>query len=158
MTALIIIFITLSLMGSVLWILPSKRERQRMNLRMYARKLDFTVQLTSIDLPDKWDKSMNSHKTVSYSLYRIKSVPSLPDAIWLLPYDVWKYHVVTEGWWSSETVVLTEEIIEILKKHGAVLLGIKITPDSVSFYWNELGDEVILNKLFKVMHFLADIR
>ena len=158
MTALIVIFITLSLMGSALWIIPPKKERQRMDLRMNARKLGLTVQLTSIDLPDKWDKSISNHKTVAYSYYRLKPVTSLPDVIWLLPYEVWKYNALVEGWWSSELFVLTEDAKHILLKHGHLLAAIKITQDGVSLYWNESADELVLKELSQLIYLLADIK
>jgi hypothetical protein len=158
MTALIVIFITLSLMGSALWIMPPKKERQRMDLRMHARKLGLTVQLTSIDLPDKWDKSMNRQKTVGYSFYRLKPVTSLPDCIWLLPYEVWKYNALVEGWWSSELFTLAADARKILDKHGALLAGIKIAPECVSLYWDESGDQVVLDELSALIYSLVELR
>ncbi|RBP84603.1 hypothetical protein EBI01_04485 [Marinomonas rhizomae] len=158
MTALIVIFITLSLMGSALWIMPPKKERQRMDLRMHARKLGLTVQLTSIDLPDKWDKSMNRQKTVAYSFYRPKPVTSLPDCIWLLPYEVWKYNALIEGWWSSELLILPEEAKKILEKHGSLLVGVKIMPESVSLYWDESGDRMLLDELSTFIKLLVAVK
>ena len=158
MTALIVIFITLSLMGSALWIMPPKKERQRMALRMHARKLGLTVQLTSIDLPDKWDKSLNRQKTTAYSFYRLKPINTLPDKIWLLPYEVWKYHASIEGWWSSELLTLTADSKDVLEQYGALLTGIKITPESVSFYWNEAGDEVALEALSRFVFSLVELK
>jgi len=158
MTALIVIFITLSLMGSALWIIPPKKERQRMDLRMSARKLGLTVQLTSIDLPDKWDKSISSHKTVAYSYYRLKPITSLPDSIWLLPYEVWKYNALVEGWWSSELFVLPEGVKDILIRHGQLLAAIKITQDGVSLYWDESGDETVLKEFSRLIYLLVDLK
>ncbi|MBU1293333.1 MAG: hypothetical protein KJ609_15920 [Gammaproteobacteria bacterium] len=158
MTALIVIFITLSLMGSALWIMPPKKERQRMALRMHARKLGLTVQLTSIDLPDKWDKSMNRQKTIAYSFYRLKPVTSLPDCIWLLPYEVWKYNALLSGWWSSELFALTADAQKALEKYGALLVGVKITPECVSLYWDEAGDESVLDELATLVFSLAEVK
>tara|TARA_R110001592_G_scaffold88837_1_gene261465 strand:+ start:82 stop:570 length:489 start_codon:yes stop_codon:yes gene_type:complete len=158
MTAFIVIFITLSLMGSALWIMPPKKERQRMALRMHARKLGLTVQLTSIDLPDKWDKSLNREKTIAYSFYRLKPVTSLPDKVWILPFEVWKYHSLIEGWWTSELLALSAESRGALEKYGALLIGIKITPESVSFYWDEVGDEVALVELAHFVFSLAELK
>lgn len=158
MTALIVIFITLSLMGSALWIMPPKKERLRMDLRMHARKLGLTVQLTSIDLPDKWDKSLNRQKTVGYSFYRLKPVTSLPDCTWLLPYEVWKYNALIDGWWSSELFMLTPDAKKVLGKYGALLAGIKITPESVSLYWDEAGDKEVLDELSTLIYSLVELR
>lgn len=158
MTALIVIFITLSLMGSALWIMPPKKERQRMDLRMHARKLGLTVQLTSIDLPDKWDKSLIRQKTVAYSFYRLKPVTSLPDCIWLLPYEVWKYNALVDGWWSSKLFILTADAKKVLEKHDALLAGIKVTQGSVSIYWDESGDEETLDELSSLIYSLVEVK
>ncbi|MEO9275352.1 hypothetical protein ABFY09_10835 [Marinomonas sp. 5E14-1] len=157
MTAFIVIFITLSLMGSALWVLPSKKERHRMDLRMQARKLGLIVQLTSIELPDKWDKSKERCKVVAYSFYRVKALTSLPKVIWLLPYEVWKYQAVGDGWWSSDNIVLTVTSIKTLEKYGAILKAIEITPESVSLYWNEAADKEGLEELAKMIFSLTDI-
>lgn len=158
MTALIVIFITLSLMGSALWIMPPKKERQRMDLRMHARKLGLTVQLTSIDLPDKWDKSLIRQKTVAYSFYRLKPVTSLPDCIWLLPYEVWKYNALVDGWWSSKLFILSTDAKKVLEKHGALLAGIKVTQESVSLYWDESGDKETLDELSSLIYSLVEVK
>ncbi|ETX11560.1 hypothetical protein MUS1_09820 [Marinomonas ushuaiensis DSM 15871] len=157
MTALIVIFITLSLMGSALWVLPPVKERQRMALRMHARKLGLTVQLTSINLPDKWDKTTNSHKVAAYSYYRLKPLTSLSNRVLLLPYEVWKYDSVVDGWWSNGSLNLTEESKIILRKQGGLLLGVQITKDSVSFYWDERGDVTVLEELSKLVFSLVEI-
>lgn len=157
MTVLIIIFISLSLMGSALWILPPKKERQRMALRMKARQLGLTVQLTSIDLPDKWDKSLTKHNVCAYALYRGKTLEGLPNQIWLLPYEVWKYTPLTTGWWSSHGLSLDERVYEILAQHGECLKALKITPQAVTFYWHEGADEAVLTDLSELLYQLAKI-
>ncbi|NVK73182.1 MAG: hypothetical protein HWE24_06855 [Oceanospirillaceae bacterium] len=158
MTALIVIFITLSLMGSALWIMPPKKERQRMALRMQARQLGLTVQLTSIDLPDKWDKSINHQKTIAYSVYRSKPVQTLPESVWLLSYEVWKYHLIADAWWASYDISLSDEAKRMLEQYRDVIIGIKITPESVSFYWGEAGDERVLKDLAHLIFGLAELK
>lgn len=158
MTALIVIFIALSLMGSALWIMPPKKERQRMALRLHARKLGLTVQLTSIDLPDKWDKSITKQKTVAYSAYRAKPLDGATQPVWILPYEVWKYHSVKHGWWSSAAVTLSEEDQEILREYGESLVALKISSDSVALYWNEAGDEAALESVTKLVFSLLELK
>lgn len=162
MTVFIIIFITLSLMGSALWIMPSKQDRQRMELRLHARKKSLTVQLTSIDLPDKWDKSKNKQKVCSYSLYRNKPLKG-KGSIWILPYEVWKYNELTDGWWSSQALSLEVDVLELLKKCRADDHGIFINSQGVFFYWQERGtlekvDDIasLLEKLESITFFPQD--
>ncbi len=157
MTALIVIFITLSLMGSALWVLPPKKERERMALRMHARKLGLVVQLTSIDVPDKWDKSLDRVKVAAYSHYRIKPNISLPKNTWLLPYEVWKYHSITTGWWASESLELTDDAKQILAKYQASIVGMRITPEMVALYWREEGDKDTLDAISRVISELIEV-
>ncbi len=151
MTALIVICIVLSLMGSALWIVPPKKERQRMALRMHARQLNLTVQLTSIDLPDKWDKSMTRKKVVSYSLYRAKPLEALVKPVWLLPYEVWKYDSISSAWWASQSMALTNRDKAILTEFEGRLEGIKIQAASVDFYWQEQGDESSVDDIAELL-------
>ncbi|MEO9654633.1 hypothetical protein [Marinomonas sp.] len=157
MTALIIIFISLSLMGSALWVLPPKKERLKMALRMKARQLGLTVQLTSIDLPDKWDKTTSAQNVCAYRLYRAKAVDSLPANTWLLPYDVWKYVEICEGWWCSNAMSVPQAVTDILMEYEKYLRGVEITPEGVSFYWHERGDEAMLETLSELLYKLEKI-
>ncbi|KZN12375.1 hypothetical protein [Marinomonas sp. TW1] len=155
MTALIVICIVLSLMGSALWIMPPKKERQRMALRMQARQLNLTVQLTSIDLPDKWDKSMIRKKVVSYSLYRAKPLTSLSHPVWILPYEVWKFDSVSPMWWVSQLITLSERDKAILAEFEGRLEGIKVQAASIDFYWQEQGDEASVEAIAEVLKSLS---
>ena len=128
-----------------------------MDLRMQARKLGLVVQLTSIELPDKWDKSKERYKVVAYSFYRVKALTSLPEVIWLLPYEVWKYQAVGDSLWSSDSIPLSDSSIKTLEKYGAILKAIEITPESVSLYWNEAADEQELEELAKMIFSLTEI-
>jgi len=92
MTAFIVIFITLSLMGSALWIMHPKKSGNAWLYVCMPESLDLLFSLHQLDLPDKWDKSLNREKTIAYSFYRLKPVTSLPDKVWILPFEVWKYH------------------------------------------------------------------
>ena len=157
MTALIIIFISLSLMGSALWVLPPKRERLKMALRMKARQLGLTVQLTSIDLPDKWDKTTTAHNVCAYRLYRGKAVDSLPANTWLLPYEVWKYVEICEGWWCNNSMPIPKVVTDSLMEYGDYLRGVEITPEAVSFYWHERGDEAMLEAMSDLLYKLEKI-
>lgn len=157
MTALIVVCIVISLMCSALWIVPPERERQRMALRVQARPLKLSVQLTSIELPDKWDKSTSRKKTVGYFYHRPKANKKISKSIWLLPYEVWKYRSVAQGWWCSDDINLSEVSKNKLERHAALLSGVKISSESVSFYWDEEGGEQDLNSLAELVFELAEL-
>ena len=47
----VIVLVMLSLLGSMMWVMPSPRQRFQAKLRLEARKLGFTVQLVRLQLP-----------------------------------------------------------------------------------------------------------
>lgn len=152
----IIIFITLSIMGAASWILPTKRERRLGELRMNARQLKLTVQLTSIGLPDKWDKSKDVQKFYAYCLFRDKPLDLIEEDLWLISYEVWKYLPVVSSWWMSKELNLTDQDKQDLLTLSGVATAIKINKDGVSVYWDEeKGDEDTVKLISRLAHSLA---
>lgn len=154
MTALIVVFITLSLMGSALWIMPSKRDRQKMALRMQARQHNISVQLTTIDLPDKWDKVTHKESVCAYHKYREKPLKGFAD-IHLYPYEVWKHESVCHGWYSSRPFAVDAEMINILEKYHEEFVAVEIKASGVSLYWNERGDAQTVEDADKLLTALS---
>ncbi|GAA0834991.1 hypothetical protein GCM10009112_26020 [Marinomonas arenicola] len=157
MTALIVVLITLSLMGSALWIMPPKQERRRMALRMLARQHNLIVQLTSIGLPDKWDKSKEAHKVCGYAHYRAKPLEQMTDKVLLLTYDVWKYQEVTAGWWSNQILPLSGQDKANLALLLSSVMAIEISRESVVAYWQEAGGEEMVDVMAKLLPSLAEM-
>lgn len=157
MTIFILVLITLSLMGSALWILPTKSERQKMSLRMAARKHGLTVQITQVELPDRWDKSPVQTQSTAYHLYRNTEMKSLIETIRILPYEVWKYIQLTEGWWCTKDILLSEASKNFIKEHQSSIVAIDIKPNLLSFYWNEKGDEKTVDGIHQVLKELSAI-
>ncbi|MCO4784726.1 hypothetical protein [Marinomonas atlantica] len=158
MTALIVVFITLSLMGSALWIMPTRREREKMALRMQARKHNITVQLTSVNLPDKWDKvKVKETGLCAYHKYREKPLKDFPD-INIYPYEVWKHESICEGWYANKPISIDSDIGALLEKHHAVFVAIEISANCVSLYWREKGDESTVNDANAIITGLLSLR
>lgn len=139
MTALIVVFITLSLMGSALWVMPTRRERDKMALRMQARSHGINVQLTSINLPDRWDKVTTKQSVCAYHKYHPKPLKNFKE-FKLLPYEVWKHSNVCSGWYANSELDLNDAILALLEKHHRALIAIDVMPTGVSLYWQEKGD------------------
>ncbi|TDP00018.1 hypothetical protein [Marinomonas balearica] len=158
MTALIVILITVSLMGSALWVMPSKRERQKMALRMHARKCQLTVQLTSLDLPDKWDKVTNSQKTCAYRYIRPKKLKNFGDTILITPYEVWKYVSINPSWWVSRNIPMTDAVLNGLDVIDGAAIAVEVTDSVVSVYWNEKGDEKTVESISELLRSLSTIQ
>lgn len=157
MTALIVVFIVVSLMGSALWIMPSKREREKMDLRMLARKLGMTVKLTSINLPDKWDKVTESKKVCAYHIYRDKPLKEF-DEVNIYPYEVWKHPELCNGWVSSKEIDISNDVKGKLEQRHGALVSLQVTADRVSAFWHENGDSSAVNDIKLIMEGLLDLR
>lgn len=158
MTIIIVVFITLSLLGSVMWIMPSKRDKDKMSLRMAARKYQLTVQLMQVNIPDKWDKTTTSIASCAYRLNRIKELKTLKGTIRMLPNEVWKHESVCDGWWSNVEMPLSDEAIAHLKMIGGSVDCIEISSNAVTCFWREQGDESSVKALSELLNELKEIR
>lgn len=151
MATFIIILIAASLLGSVLWIRPSRTERLQMHLRLVARKKHLSVQFTHIDLPDKWDKSKNQKKVTAYHKFRIKKATTLAEPIYLYPYEVWKHEQISKTWYASHSLSLSDFAITVLDKNTAIFSAIKIEFDCLSLYWKEEGTEETVAEISQLL-------
>lgn len=154
MNLLIIGFIVLSLVGSVMWVMPSKRDRFLAELRLNAKKKGYQVQLTKILFPrEEGEMEAKNVSTVAYRLSRGKISREQHDN-WV----AWRVvrcqtnakEGLPEGWgWSvGERELAAEElsslsvILESLPKN---VIGLESTPVQVSVFWQEDdADELIL--------------
>ncbi|WP_438464858.1 hypothetical protein [Marinomonas sp. PE14-40] len=157
MTILIVVAIIASMLGSILWVMPSKRDQDRMKIRLLARKSQLGVQLTHIELPDKWDKSTTKVKSAAYHKFRINKLKSMTDEVCIYPYEVWKYENILDGWYANKAFNLSESSQETLKTHFESFKAIIITMDCVSLHWDENGDEDDVEKIQSLLSELEAI-
>lgn len=154
MTIFILVLVTLSLLGSVLWIMPSQKERAKMALRMEARKHSLLVQFTHLDFPDKWDKTKEKRSVVAYHRHREKKLKPEPEAVRLYPYEVWKHPEVAEGWWASRELSLLEEVVTLLEENQQRFDALEISAHSVVLYWREQGEMKHITQIARLLELL----
>lgn len=147
MTILIVVAIVASMLGSILWVMPSKRDQDKMKIRLLARKSQLGVQLTHIELPDKWDKSTTKVKSAAYHKFRINKLKNFTDEVCIYPFEVWKYENILDGWYANRAINLSESSQETLKNHTQNFKAIVVTADCVSLHWNENGEESDVEKI-----------
>ncbi|WP_191603343.1 hypothetical protein [Marinomonas algicola] len=157
MTIVILVFITLSLMGSVMWIMPSKRDKEKMSLRMAARQYQLTVQLMKVEIPDKWDKTTESIDSCAYRLHRVKEKKSITSVIRLLPKEIWKYDLVCDGWWSSEPIEISEQSINHLRQIGTSIDSIEVSSNSITCFWQERASKEDVATLASLLNELKEV-
>lgn len=146
---LIIVFIIMSLIGSVMWVMPTPRQKFQAQLRLKARALGFQVQLVQLHLPRQRGEVEPETPTLpAYRLMRQNLSRQERDA--LTPWRVCRVDNIAntglpEGWsWSEGEGALGGEALKRVRDAIATLpedvLAIESTPLQLSVFWNE-GDE-----------------
>jgi len=149
MSFLIIVFVVLSLVGSVMWVMPTKRDRHLAHLRMQAKKLGFQVQLTKLVFPrEKGEMEPREVSTVAYRLLRGKV--SQDDHHNWQSWRVAKCEAnasegLIDGWaWALGERRLQSEKIKILNailvRMPGDVIGVESTPVHLSVFWSELEE------------------
>ncbi|MEH6444159.1 MAG: hypothetical protein V7784_09690 [Oceanospirillaceae bacterium] len=152
MNFFIISFVVLSLVGSVMWVMPTKRDKFLSVLRLEAKRLGFQVQLTKLTYPR--EKGEVEARRVSSVVYRL-----LRGRITQTEHQNWKsWRVVrcetnaceglTAGWgWVVGERELSlnqlESINELLVAMPIGIVGLESTPIHVSVFWNESENELL---------------
>lgn len=162
MEVTIIVFVVMSLLGSLMWMMPSKREKLLATLRLDARKAGFTVQLVHVEPPRaEGEYESDTINVAAYRMSRNNSHKKQPETV---PWQVFRVKAIscdglTEGWsWkigermlSSSHLAVLNEVIKALPDD---VVGLESTPIHVSAYWKELSGiesmEIIKNVLEKL--------
>ena len=153
----IVALVTASLIGSVMWVMPSPRQRYQAELRMKARKLGIQVQLVRVSLPRARGEMEGEKQSIpAYRLPRTNLERSERDQ-WVgwevLRVDTLNNQGLIENWsWSKKEAELSDaallSINRMLEQLPDDVLGVESTPLSLTIYWDERGDETRLDKLF----------
>lgn len=152
----IIALVTASLVGSVMWVMPSPRQRHQAELRLRARKLGFQVQLVRITLPRAFGEVEGEERTLPvYRLPRTNLERHERDnwPSWeVLRVDTLHGDGLIEHWsWSKKAENLPpaalDQINGVLAELPDDVLGMESTPLSLGLYWEEQGDTDRLEQL-----------
>ncbi len=163
----IIIVIMMSFIGSMMWMMPSPRERFQAKLRLHARSLGYNVQLARLTTPRAAGEVEPEIITVpAYRLMRSNMDRKESEA--LVP---WQVHRVTsiasdglpDGWsWAQGENLLDEsqlaQIAEVLAVLPEGAVALESTPVQVSVYWHERGDMETLDLLKTQLQRIMDAR
>lgn len=146
MDILIISFVVISLIGSVMWVMPTPRDKFLAQLRMQAKSLGFQVQLTKLVYPrETGEVEPRKVSTVAYRLLRGK-ISQDAHHNW----SSWRIarcstnanEGLASGWgWAIGERTLTESQLQQLNELLAAVpndvLGVESTPIQVSVFWSE---------------------
>jgi len=149
----IIIFVMCSLIGSMMWMMPSKREKAQEKLRARGRKLGFQVQLIRLTPPRaRGELEPDAYNSAAYRLLRTNLKPQEKDQ-----FNNWQVFRVNseyndglvEGWsWAIGEGTLDAPHLELLNdvlvKMPKDVTSLESTPIHMSVFWDEReGEEQI---------------
>ena len=170
MAYFIIAVVLLMIIGPILAILPSKRQKDQMQKRKTAMAAGISVHLTRIDDPDPDPEAYLSNtgrplervmSVIAYRLPRPRSEARQIAFDWALERKVRQSTTAAEGlpsgwqWVDTQTVQLPVALRQYLQGSVAQLpndvVRVEERKNIVSAYWNERGDATDLARLIDFM-------
>lgn len=171
MNWVVIALILLAIVGSMMWMMPSPRQRVQALLRQKAMRSGFQVQIARILLPRALGEAVADERDcVAYRLPRLSAGKddraSRNVAAALIPWQIFQLQThatdgLPAGWsWSkgeaqlnAEALTLIAELVEALPDD---VYGLESTPVSVSVYWEERGTPETVELIQQLLNRLID--
>lgn len=161
----IITLVVASLIGSVMWVMPSPRQRYQAALRLKARQFGIQVQLVRVTLPRAQGEMEPEVRTIpAYRVARTNLDRKERDGwcCWeVLRVDTLDNRGLLEHWsWKTGQGMLSPAALELinalLEQLPDDVLGVESTPLSLTLYWDERGDESRLAQLHELVQPLLE--
>jgi hypothetical protein len=152
----IIILVMASLLGSVMWVMPSPRQRHQGRLRLKARQMGIHVQLVRVSFPRASGELEGEDRTLAAYRFARTNLEQKERSGWrcweVLRVETWNNKGLPDHWsWGKKVAVLEpaecEQLSAVLQQLPQGVLGVESTPLSLTVYWDERGDEVMLEQL-----------
>ncbi len=154
------IAVMLSLLGSIMWIRPSPREKLISEIRLHARKLGFTVQLAQVETTrGKGEMEPQKLRLPAYRFPR-KELTKTEKGKWIC-WQVFRTENVANrglpsGWsWKTGEFEVTQEMCEmisqLIEKLPAGVKALESSPIQFTVYWREEGGVEQLDAIFEAI-------
>ncbi len=153
MSGWIVILIVLSLMGSVFWIMPSTRDRQRMVLRQEAMRNGLKVRFPDKGLKDRLIRYEDAILgSVMYECYiRSRRKPLIVGNLVLVRDEHSGAWAFRESSLPLGVQGVAEDILGALNELPKSITLALLTSNGVSVFWDERGEEKDVGILLSVM-------
>lgn len=146
MNWLIIVLIVSAMVGSMMWMMPTPRQRVQALLRQCAMRAGLQVQLARMSLPRALGEAEPDERNcVAYRLPRRRKSGRAELVTWQI-FQLQSHANVglPEGWsWSQGEGQLSASalalIAELIQALPTDVYGLESTPINVSVYWEEQG-------------------
>ncbi len=169
MNWVVIALILLAIVGSMMWMMPSPRQRVQALLRQKAMRLGFQVQIARILLPRALGEAVADERDcVAYRIPRLSAAsaqsrnPSKQSIPWQI-FQLQSYATdgLPAGWsWSKGEGQLQNDALQLITELIAALpedvYGLESTPVSVSVYWEERGTPETVEQIQQLLNRLVE--
>lgn len=151
---MIIVLIMMSLIGSMMWVMPTPRQKYQAKLRLKAKTKGFIVQLERITAPRaKGEMDPQERDMTAYRVLRHDKDETLT------PWKIFKVESIADtglppGWsWAEGERTLSAEQLERVAALIADLpegvFSIQSSPVHFSVYWDEEGGEEVMDAMYE---------
>ncbi|WP_421863876.1 hypothetical protein [Motiliproteus sp.] len=153
MSWLVITLIFLAIIGSMMWMKPSPRQRMQADLRQQAMRLGFQVQISRLTLPRALGEAFGEERNcVAYRLPRLARQQAKPPEWQIFRLESHANVGLPQGWsWAKGEGYQSEaelaRITALIIALPETVYGIESTPVSVSIYWDEFGTPETIEQL-----------
>lgn len=166
MNWVIIVLVLLSIVGSMMWMMPSPRQRQQAKLRQAAISSGFRVQLVKVKAPraigeaEAEERSMLAYRLPRHNFDKADRARHVPWQIFRL-----NSHANTglpEGWcWGKgekQVDQFLSAIIVLIEELPASVFAIDSSAGDLSVYWQESGNEKTVEEIKTAMSKLLELK
>lgn len=144
MTFWLVAFLLLAVLSPLVWLLPSKGQRGRMDLRLQARRMGLAMQLSRQDWPH-WLPQEPPGSCAQYHRPRLRGR------------DAWCYWQSEPGVWLNQWREPCEDaaLLAHLQALPKDVYKIEASSQMVALYWGERGNAEDLARIAGVLKALA---
>ena len=157
MNWLIIVLILLAIVGSMMWMMPSPRQRAQAILRQHAMRQGLQVQISRVLFPRALGEAQAEERDcVAYRLGRVGRDAKV-DPLHFEPWQIFKIAThatenLPEGWsWGKGEGRLSETSCRLIDSLIQALpddvYGVESTPVNVSVLWRENGSQATVDEI-----------
>ncbi len=166
MNWVIIILLLLSIVGSMMWMMPSPKQKVQVLLRQHAMRQGIQVQMSRLLFPRATGEAIPDERDcIAYRLPRTNAIRR--DKQTTIPWHIFKLDSVAtnglpEEWcWSKGEDQLEQdqltELAELIANLPKDAYSLESTPIAVSVYWYENGDQDSVDNIKQLLQKMLDI-
>ncbi|MGK0440797.1 MAG: hypothetical protein ACJA0N_000592 [Pseudohongiellaceae bacterium] len=135
MSYLIIIVIVAVVLGPVMWLMPTARQKQQVALRQYAMELGLQIKIC--DMPQSYRERVRKESIEQGVVYRLPLIRNRP----LSKSKVYCLHKADEIFeWQSDALAGKQQVFErALSLCPSSATAIEFSAAGVACYWQEKG-------------------